>query len=61
MDNKQQDALDTKEWGQILTNFAIAYSSPVANISKIIKTNRAINSFIGANFEPKKEQSNDKS
>lgn len=58
MDNKQQDALDTTEWGALLMDFAQACSK--VDIAEVIKTNTAIDSFIRVNFEPKKEQSNDK-
>ena len=58
MDNKQQDALDTDEFMNKLIAFGTAYSK--TSLSKKISTIDDLILFIRANFEPKKEQANDK-
>ena len=56
MDNKQQDALDTEEFADILEVFWHANIHGATNWDSA----EQIKIFIRANFEPKKEQSNDK-
>ena len=54
MDNKQQDALDTDEFDNLLWNLV------GEDGGMFVAEKKPLKAFIRANFEPKKEQSNDK-